>query len=155
MGLFSRRKKEEFVSPMKGTLLPLEQVPDPVFSQRVMGDGFAVELSEDEVLAPMSGTIVTAFPTGHAFGIKTDDEMELLIHIGIDTVNLNGKGFEVQVREGDAVKQGDVLVKVDVDYIKEQGKSIVSPVVFTSGEKIELLKSGIVESGESGIIKIK
>lgn len=155
MGLFSRRKKEEFVSPMKGTLLPLEQVPDPVFSQRVMGDGFAVELSGGEVLAPMSGTIVTAFPTGHAFGIKTDDEMELLIHIGIDTVNLNGKGFEVQVREGDAVKQGDVLVKVDVDYVKEQGKSIVSPVVFTSGEKIELLKSGIVESGESGIIKIK
>lgn len=155
MGLFSRRKKEEFVSPMKGVLLPLEQVPDPVFSQRVMGDGFAVELSGDEVLAPMSGTIVTAFPTGHAFGIKTDDEMELLIHIGIDTVNLNGKGFEVQVREGDAVKQGDVLVKVDVDYVKEQGKSIVSPVVFTSGEKIELLKSGIVESGESGIIKIK
>lgn len=155
MGLFSRRKKEEFVSPMKGTLLPLDQVPDPVFSQRVMGDGFAVELSGGEVLAPMSGTIVTAFPTGHAFGIKTDDEMELLIHIGIDTVNLNGKGFEVQVREGDAVKQGDVLVKVDVDYVKEQGKSIVSPVVFTSGEKIELLKSGIVESGESGIIKIK
>lgn len=155
MGLFSRRKKEEFVSPMKGTLLPLDQVPDPVFSQRVMGDGFAVELFGGEVLAPMSGTIVTAFPTGHAFGIKTDDEMELLIHIGIDTVNLNGKGFEVQVREGDAVKQGDVLVKVDVDYVKEQGKSIVSPVVFTSGEKIELLKSGIVESGESGIIKIK
>lgn len=155
MGLFSRRKKEEFVSPMKGTLLPLERVPDPVFSQRVMGDGFAVELSGGEVLAPMSGTIVTAFPTGHAFGIKTDDEMELLIHIGIDTVNLNGKGFEVQVREGDAVKQGDVLVKVDVDYVKGQGKSIVSPVVFTSGEKIELLKSGIVESGESGIIKIK
>lgn len=155
MGLFSRRKKEEFVSPMKGTLLPLEQVPDPVFSQRVMGDGFAVELSGGEVLTPMSGTIVTAFPTGHAFGIKTDDEMEFLIHIGIDTVNLNGKGFEVQVREGDAVKQGDVLVKVDVDYVKEQGKSIVSPVVFTSGEKIELLKSGIVESGESGIIKIK
>lgn len=155
MGLFSRRKKEEFVSPMKGTLLPLDQVPDPVFSQRVMGDGFAVELSGGEVLAPMSGTIVTAFPTGHAFGIKTDDEMELLIHIGIDTVNLNGKGFEVQVREGDAVKQRDVLVKVDVDYVKEQGKSIVSPVVFTSGEKIELLKSGIVESGESGIIKIK
>lgn len=155
MGLFSRRKKEEFVSPMKGVLLPLDQVPDPVFSQRVMGDGFAVELSGGEVLAPMSGTIVTAFPTGHAFGIKTDDEMELLIHIGIDTVNLNGKGFEVQVREGDAVKQGDVLVKVDVDYVKEQGKSIVSPVVFTSGEKIELLKSGIVESGESGIIKIK
>lgn len=155
MGLFSRRKKEEFVSPMKGVLLPLEQVPDPVFSQRVMGDGFAVELSGGEVLAPMSGTIVTAFSTGHAFGIKTDDEMELLIHIGIDTVNLNGKGFEVQVREGDAVKQGDVLVKVDVDYVKEQGKSIVSPVVFTSGEKIELLKSGIVESGESGIIKIK
>ncbi|MEH2958086.1 PTS glucose transporter subunit IIA [Candidatus Merdisoma sp. JLR.KK006] len=155
MRLFSRRKKEEFVSPMKGTLLPLEQVPDPVFSERVMGDGFAVELSGSEVFAPVSGTVVTAFPTGHAFGIKTNDEMELLIHIGIDTVNLNGTGFEVQVREGDTVKQGDVLVRVDVNYVKEQGKSIVSPVIFTSGEKIELLKSGIVQNGECGIITIK
>ena len=155
MGLFSHKKKEEFVSPMKGMLLPLEQVPDPVFSERVMGDGFAVELSGGEITAPLSGTVVTAFPTGHAFGIKTRDGMELLIHIGIDTVSLEGKGFDVQVKEGDAVKQGDILVKVDVAYIKEQGKSVISPVIFTSGEKAELVKSKAVENKEKGIIKIK
>lgn len=155
MGLFSRKKKEEFVSPMTGTLIPIEQVPDPVFSQKVMGDGFAVELSEGDVFSPVNGTVVTAFLTGHAFGIRTENDTEILIHIGIDTVNLEGKGFDVQVGEGDSIKQGDLLVKVDVDYVKEQGKSVVSPVIFTSGEQITLLKSGKIEKGEGGIIKIK
>lgn len=155
MGLFSRKKKEEFVSPMTGALLPLEQVPDPVFAEKVMGDGFAVELSDGKVTAPVSGTVMTAFPTGHAFGIRTKDDIEILIHIGIDTVNLEGRGFDVHVREGDTVKQGDLLVQVDVEYIKEQEKSVVSPVIFTSGEKIELLKNGTVQNGEGSIIKIK
>ena len=154
MGLFSRKKKEEFVSPMTGTLLPIEQCPDPVFAGKIMGDGFAIELTGAEVTAPMSGTIATAFPTGHAFGINTDDGKEILIHIGMDTVALNGQGFDVKVKQGDTVKQGDLLVKVDVEYLKAQGKSVVSPVIFTSGEKVEPQKTGTVQNGENGIVKI-
>lgn len=103
----------------------------------------------------MSGTIVTAFPTGHAYGINTDDGKEILIHIGMDTVALNGQGFDVKVKQGDTVKQGDLLVKVDVEYLKAQGKSVVSPVIFTSGEKIELQKTGAVQNGENDIVKIR
>ena len=133
MGLFSRKKKEEFVSPMTGTLLPIEQCPDPVFAGKIMGDGFAIELTGAEVTAPVSGTIATAFPTGHAYGINTDDGKEILIHIGMDTVALNGQGFDVKVKQGDTV---------------------VSPVIFTSGEKVELQKTGAVQNGENGIVKI-
>ena len=154
MGLFSHKKKEEFVSPMTGTLLPIEQCPDPVFAEKIMGDGFAIELTGAEVTAPVSGTIATAFHTGHAYGINTDDGKEILIHIGMDTVALNGQGFDVKVKQGDTVKQGDLLVKVDVEYLKAQGKSVVSPVIFTSGEKIELQKTGAVQNGENGIVKI-
>ena len=143
MGLFNRKKKEEFISPMKGKLLSMEQVPDPAFAQKIMGDGVAIELTGKEVVAPFSGTVAAAFPTGHAFGIRTGDGMEILLHIGIDTVNLEGRGFEVAVRAGDTVKQGDLLVKVDTDYIKSQGKSVVSPIIFTSGEQVKQLKTGI------------
>lgn len=156
MGIFGfGKKKEEFVSPMKGEAIPMEQVPDPVFAEKVMGDGFAVIPADGTVKAPLSGTVEAAFPTGHAFGIKTEDGMELLIHIGIDTVKLEGKGFEVFVKQGDTVKQGDVLVKVDLEYVKQQGKSTVSPVIFTSGETVSLLKKGMVEAGEAKIIKIR
>lgn len=155
MGLFDFMKKEEFVSPMTGILHPMEEVPDPAFSEKLMGDGFAVELTGSEVKAPFAGRIEAAFPTGHAFGIKTKDGLEILIHIGIDTVSLEGAGFEVRAKEGDMVKQGDVLVKVDVDYVKGQGKSVYSPVIFTSGQKITLLKSGSVNAGDKGIIKIQ
>ena len=120
-----------------------------------MGDGFAVALTDGAVKAPLSGTIAAAFPTGHAFGIRTKEGMEILIHIGIDTVNLQGAGFAVKVKEGDTVKQGDVLVDVDVDYVKGQGKSVCSPVIFTGGQKIELLKTGMVQAGDENIIKIQ
>lgn len=156
MGLFGfGKKKEEFVSPMSGQIIPMEQVPDPAFSQKMMGDGFAVIPFDGTVKAPVSGTVEAAFPTGHAFGIRAEDGMELLIHIGIDTVNLGGNGFEVFVKQGDPVKQGDMLVKVDLDYVKQQGKSTVSPVIFTSGEAISILKEGTVEAGEEKIIKIR
>ena len=155
MGLFSKKKKEAFVCPMTGILHPMEDVPDPVFSEKTMGDGFAVELTGTEVKAPVSGTITAAFPTGHASGITTKDGMEVLIHIGIETVALNGAGFEIKMKQNDTVKQGDVLVAVDVEYLKEQGKSLYSPVIFTGGQTVELLKTGSVQAGEENIIKIQ
>ena len=107
------------------------------------GDDCAVAESvkaASDIYAPVSGEIVMSFPTGHAYGIKSDDGKEILIHIGMDTVELNGEGFDVKVKAGQRVKQGDVLVKVNKDILTSHGKSLVSPVVFTSGEKVELHK---------------
>lgn len=155
MGLFGLKKREEFACPMTGIVHPMEDVPDPMFTQKVMGDGFAIELTGDEVRAPFSGVIAAAFPTGHAFGLKTADGTELLIHVGIDTVTLDGRGFQVKVKEGDKIRQGDILVVVDTEYIKSQGKSLYSPVVFTNGRTISLLCAGSVNAGDKGIIKIQ
>lgn len=154
MSLFNK-KKETFVSPMSGELVSLDQVPDEVFAQRMMGDGFAVDLSTGSISAPMSGTISVAFPTKHAIGLRNKDGLEVLIHIGMDTVELNGQGFTSYVTEGKKVKQGDPLVAVDLAYLKEQGKSIISPVIFVNGEKIMLQKEHLmVRNGEADIITI-
>ena len=102
MGFFKKKaKNEEFLSPMKGIVRELSDVPDQVFSEKVMGDGFAIEPTSGKVAAPISAKVAAAFPTGHAFGLKASDGTEILIHIGIDTVQLNGEGFDVKVKAGD------------------------------------------------------
>ena len=151
----SAPKQAEFSAPITGNVIPMEQVPDPAFSQKMMGDGFAIEPTEGIVQSPVDGIVEVVFPTGHAVGLRSDDGSEILIHLGIDTVELNGKGFEVSVKQGDRVKSGDVLVKVDLDYVKSAGKKTVSPVIFTSGEKITLLKKGMVSRGEKSVIRIE
>ncbi len=133
----TKQEEKDFISPMQGHLIPLTEVEDQVFSQGLMGDGFAVELKDGQVLAPFSGEVVMTFPTKHAYGLRREDGLEVLIHIGMDTVQLNGEGFESYVQQGDQVVQGQVLAKVDIDYVLSQGKSVVSPVVFTSGQHIE------------------
>lgn len=133
----TKQEEKDFISPMQGRLMPLSEVEDQVFSQGLMGDGFAVELKDGEVLAPFSGEVVMTFPTKHAYGLRREDGLEVLIHIGMDTVQLNGEGFESYVQQGDHVTQGQVLAKVNIDYVLSQGKSVVSPVVFTSGQHIE------------------
>lgn len=145
--------EEGFHSPMSGKCLAIEEVEDQGFASKAMGDGFAVELQGTSVLAPVSGTIMVAFPTGHAYGIKANDGREILIHIGMDTVELNGEGFHPHVKAGDIVKQGDVLVDVELDTIKNRGKSLVSPVVFTDGTSITLQKRHeIISAGDDHII---
>lgn len=124
-----------------GKVLPLEEVPDRVFAERMMGDGFAIELTDNNACSPVDGEILLVFPTGHAFGIKTDDGVEILIHLGIDTVELNGDGFNAQVKQGDRVKAGDLITIMDLEAIKAKGKSVVSPMIFTTGNKIELKKA--------------
>lgn len=140
---FGKKKQkvnEVFRSIGSGTVISLENVPDQVFSQKMMGDGFAVELTDGHVYAPVSGDVTLVFPTGHAFGITTADGLEILIHLGIDTVELNGKGFDGKVKQGDSISQGDLLTVMDLDFIKENGKSVISPVIFTSGQTITLNK---------------
>lgn len=125
---------EYFVSPAKGKIIALEEVPDKTFSQKLLGDGFAIDITDGKIIAPISGKLETVFPSGHAFGIKGANG-EVLLHIGIDTVSLNGEGFDVKVKQGDFVKQGDVLVNVDLDKIHQLGKSTLTMVLFTEGNK--------------------
>lgn len=138
----------EFVAPMSGTLHPLSEIEDQVFSQGMMGQGYAIELNDGKVCAPFSGEVIMTFPTGHAIGLRRSDGVEVLIHIGMDTVELDGRGFKMNVRQGDHVKTGDVLVEVDLDLVKKAGKSLVSPVVITSGQNVELKKQGVAHIGD-------
>lgn len=148
MGLFNWLKKDpeikkaEFVSPATGKIIPIEQVEDETFASKILGDGFAVELTDGEVIAPFDGEVTAAFPTGHAYGLKREDGLECLIHIGLDTVELNGAGFDVKV------KQGQLLVKVNLEQITGAGKSLVSPIVFSSGAAFTLLKNDSAVKGE-------
>lgn len=160
MGLFAQvfggKKQTDFVSPMSGKLLPLEEVPDPVFAQGAMGQGCAIELTDGEVVAPFDGEVVACFPTGHAYGLRSDSGVEVLLHIGLDTVELDGAGFDRKVEAGQRVRRGEVLVAVDIAAIRARGKSLLSPVVFTDGQGVRLLKSGQhVKCGETDILAYK
>ena len=149
--LYGKQNKNgtlEFVSPVEGKVMELSEVEDKVFSQGSMGNGFAVELTSGTVRAPFSGEVTVVFPTGHAIGMKRADGLEVLIHIGMDTVQLNGKGFSLKVKQGDYVSAGDVLVEVDLDYIKSEGKSLVSPVVFPNGQAVSLKVQGNIKTGQ-------
>lgn len=133
---------ESFVAPMSGLCLDLSQVEDQAFSSKAMGDGLAILMEDGCVVAPFSGEIILCFPTKHAYGLKTLDGKEILIHIGMDTVALQGEGFTSHVMVGDIVKQGDIIANVDVDFMKTKHISLVSPIIFTSGERILLSKVG-------------
>jgi glucose-specific phosphotransferase system IIA component len=118
--------------PMAGQVVTLDQVPDQVFSQKMVGDGFAIKPSEGKVYAPVNGEIAQLFPTKHAIAIIDEDGLEMLIHVGIDTVELKGQGFVAHVEKGAKVTKGQLLLEVDLDYVSEQGKSLMTPVVFTN-----------------------
>ena len=141
----------DFVAPMTGRVLDLDDVSDKVFADRLMGDGFAIELTESEVVSPVDGVVEMTYPSKHAFGIKAISGEEILIHLGMDTVELKGEGFESFVETNDRVKKGQLLCKIDLEYVKDHGKSLVSPVIFTSGEKIKLLGKDTIKQNEKVI----
>ena len=128
---------EEIKSPMKGTVIPLSEVPDAVFSSEMLGKGFGVEPSEGKAYAPVDGEVTTVFDTKHAIGLMSKHGVELLIHIGMDTVKLNGKGFDVKVKTGDQVKAGDLLAEFDMDLIKGEGYPVTTAVVVTNTDDCE------------------
>lgn len=141
----------ELVSPLDGELLPLSEVKDEVFSSGAMGEGVAIEPSQGVLHAPANGRVVMTFPTGHAIGMKTKDGAEILMHIGMDTVNLQGKGFETLVDKGDEVKAGDELVKFDIDEIHSAGYIVTTPIVVTNSkdyEKVSVVCQGEVKVGQ-------
>ena len=128
----SRVSDEKIVyAPMSGEIQPLHEVPDQTFSQKLVGDGLAIEPREGKVVAPFDGKVLFVPDTKHAIGLRSDAGVEILIHIGLETVSLDGEGFEVHVQKGDRVKTGDLLVSFDLDFIKEHAASVVTPVVIT------------------------
>lgn len=138
-------------SPITGKAAPLSQAPDEGFAEGMMGDGVVVTPEDPLVKAPANGTITFVFDTGHALGFETEDGVNLLIHIGIDTVNLKGKGFEILVKEGQKVKKGQNLIRLDLKFLKENAPSLVSPVLcpeLTEYQSVRLLKEGKVKAGE-------
>ncbi|HCV6184706.1 TPA: PTS transporter subunit IIABC [Staphylococcus aureus] len=120
-------------APLTGEVTPLSEVLDQVFSEKMMGDGIAIKPSQGEVRAPFNGKVQMIFPTKHAIGLVSDSGLELLIHIGLDTVKLNGEGFTLHVEEGQEVKQGDLLINFDLDYIRNHAKSDITPIIVTQG----------------------
>ena len=143
---------EIFVSPLKGQVLPLSEVEDEVFSSGAMGQGVAIEPTEGRLLAPVDGEIALLFPTGHAIGMKTAKGSEILMHIGMDTVELNGEGFTTYVAQGDVVKAGQLLIEFDISLIQSKGKPTVTPIVVTNSaeyQNIEVSGPKAIEVGET------
>ena len=135
MGLF-KKKKTMIQALVKGQLIPIENVEDPVFSSGAMGKGFAIKPKENLLYSPVDGRIASIFPTKHAIVIETKDGIQLLIHIGLDTGELNGEGFTLTISEGDYVSRGDQIANIDFDFIIKQGKGNTVVVVFLENTTI-------------------
>lgn len=138
MGLFSKKKELDLYAPITGELIDITEVKDQVFSQKILGDGIAIEPKEGVLYAPFDCEVVQLFHTLHAIGLKAKD-VEILVHIGMDTVELNGEGFKGFVNEGDHVKKGQKLIEFDIDYIKSKGKEITTPIVITNMDQVKSL----------------
>ncbi|MCI7352699.1 MAG: PTS glucose transporter subunit IIA [[Actinobacillus] rossii] len=133
---------KNFVIPMSGQLVTLADVPDETFSQKTLGDGFAIKLDGEVLVSPISGVVIAAFPTGHAFIIRDENGVEVLIHIGLNSAS-KSEAFRIQIKKYQEVKQGDVLVYIDKSKLGETDADLISPLVFANPDiKIELLKAG-------------
>lgn len=146
--MFKTKQTKELYAPVTGTTISLEQVPDQVFAQKMMGDGIAFELESNVICAPCDGKIAMVANTLHAVGINADNGAEILIHIGLDTVNLGGKGFTQLVQVGDKVTKGTPMIEVDMDFMKEQNIVLTTPMVITNSADFNF----DVEDGEKHVI---
>ncbi|MFA9558945.1 glucose-specific PTS transporter subunit IIBC [Evansella sp. AB-rgal1] len=149
----------EIAIPMAGVIKPISEVPDQMFAQKMMGDGFAIDPTDSNgtVYAPVSGKVVNLFHTKHAIGLETEGGTEILIHVGIDTVKLGGEGFEALVAQGDTVEQGQPLLQVDIPSVKEKAPSVMTPIVFTNlkeDEYVVIEREGSTKKGETNRVRI-
>jgi sugar PTS system EIIA component len=155
-GLF--RRTYSIVAPVSGKVIELNQVPDPTFAQKLVGDGVAVESVGDVIVAPADGQLVMIFRTNHAFAIRTRENVEVLVHVGIDTIELDGQGFERVIDEGRWVKAGEPVIKLDRQVIADAGKSLITPVIITNLSEVRDLEYFIgnhVQAGRDVLINYK
>ncbi|EPE37389.1 glucose-specific phosphotransferase enzyme IIA component [Candidatus Photodesmus katoptron] len=146
----------EIIAPLSGNLVNIEDVPDVVFAEKVVGDGIAIKPINEEMTSPVDGIIGKIFETNHAFSIKSNNGIELFVHFGIDTVELKGKGFKRIAREGQLVKAGETIIEFDLPFLEKQAKSTLTPVVISNMDKIKKLHkfSGPVIVGETSILHV-
>ena len=146
----------ELHAPLEGTAVALSDVPDPIFAAGKLGEGVAIEPTGTTVVAPAAGKVAATYPSGHAVGLKLENGIELLIHVGLDTVNLDGKGFSVKVAKGDVVAAGDALIEFDPEVIKEAGYPLITPVIVTNTRKFAEVKGlpGVAHQNLSTVLKV-
>lgn len=158
MNIFRRKKKNfiEITAPVNGVAKNIEATPDPVFSQKMMGDGIMIEPKDGKLVAPVKAEVSLVFPTLHAVGLKMEDGTEILLHFGLETVALNGQGFTSHIEKGQMVNPGDLLIEADLDFIKANATSDVLIMVFTAvaeGKELEF-NYGEVTTGDL-VVKLK
>ncbi|WP_085521116.1 PTS sugar transporter subunit IIA [Tuberibacillus sp. Marseille-P3662] len=162
LGKLLKRKSEPveemLVSPVNGQSVDIGEVPDPTFSEKMMGDGIAIKPEEGKVVAPIDSEVVQVFPTKHAVGLKTRSGVELLIHIGLETVSMDGEGFEAHVKQGQRIKSGDALISFDLNLVAEKAADTVIPVIITNVDQVDILNQQIdknVQAGQTAVMTVK
>lgn len=135
-----KEKEIKIFAPVKGKIIPIEEVPDDVFSQKILGNGIAIKPSEGKIYSPIDGEVVAIADSLHAYGIKAENGLEILVHFGLETVKLNGEGFSPCIKIGDKVKKGDLLSKVDLKFLEKNEISTITPVVISGGSENKNLK---------------
>lgn len=155
--LFGKNDGIQLVAPVKGKLVSIKEVSDPTFGEEILGKGIAIVPADNKFCAPADGTVTTIFPTGHAAAITTEDGAEILIHIGLDTVKLDGKYFTILASEGQKVKAGDVLIEADLEKIKAEGYDVITPVVICNSDEFsEIIPKALADvSGEDTVLTLK
>ncbi|USE35649.1 PTS glucose transporter subunit IIA [Endozoicomonas sp. SCSIO W0465] len=165
MGIFDSLKKSLGLNsdegtilkaPLTGKIIPIEDVPDPVFADKVVGDGLAIDPTGNVMVAPCDGVIGKIFETNHAFSMETPSGVELFVHFGIDTVELKGEGFKRIAKEGQQIKTGDPVVEVDLTLLKEKARSVVTPIVISNMDDVSHLdkSSGSVQAGADTLLTV-
>ncbi|WP_369127960.1 PTS sugar transporter subunit IIA [Halanaerobacter jeridensis] len=143
--------------PMQGQVVELEEVPDPTFAQKIMGEGLAINPESGTVVSPVAGEIVNLMDTKHAVGIETDSGVEILIHVGLDTVQMGGEGFEAFVEVGDRVEAGDKLLEADLSLVEEQAEDTITPMVITNSDDfaaIDIVAEDAINTGDE-VLKVR
>ena len=148
---------ETILAPMTGTAVAITEVPDPIFIEKILGDGVAIVPAEGKVVSPVDGTVSKVAETGHIYAVTSDNGVEVVMHVGLETVALNGKCFHIYAKIGDKVKAGDLIAEADLEFIKETGRNSITPVLISSdldGKEL-VCEKGEVQAGKSVTMTLK
>lgn len=145
------------IAPLTGEIVALEQVPDPVFSEKALGDGIAILPEDGKVYSPVTGVVATVAATKHAYGFQSEDGLDVLVHVGLETVGLNGEGFTVHIKEGDKVKAGDLVAEADLSLLKSKNLNLITPVLICDGMDDKQMQpcSGRVTAAKDAVIVLE